>query len=175
MKAKKTARPHLISIALLVGLGLMLVSTHNVEHVRAVASTIPVASGDVAGLIAAINTANNESTNPGPDTIELASSGMYAFTGPHNFEYGPNALPPITSEITINGNGAVLDSTATVRLRFFYVSGGLSFDGTNGLPGGKLVLRDLTLRHGKARGGDAGNGGGGAGMGGAIFNQGELT
>src|SRR5258705_10728113 len=116
MKAQKTARPGLISMALLVGLGLMLVSTHNLERVRAMSSTIPVANGDVAGLIAAINTANNETTNPGPDTIELASSGIYAFAGPHNFEYGPNALPPITSEITINGNGARLDSTRTVRL-----------------------------------------------------------
>ena len=103
--------------------------------------------------------------------------GTYSYATPHNWEYGPNALPPITSDIKIEGNGAVLDSTATTRLRFFYVSGGLSYDSATqrGLPTGKLTLHDLTLKNGKQKGGDSFLGGGGMGAGGAIFNQGELT
>src|SRR6185295_1380591 len=64
-------------------------------------NTFTIADGNVAGLIAAINAANNEVANPGPDTIQLAASGTYTFTAPHNFEFGPNALPIIRSDITI--------------------------------------------------------------------------
>ncbi len=69
----------------------------------------------------------------------------------------------------------MLDSTATVRLRFFDVSGGLSYDAMTqeGLPAGKLKLQDLPLKNGKQKGGDGA--GGGMGAGGAIFNQGDLT
>ncbi|MFN8357658.1 MAG: choice-of-anchor Q domain-containing protein [Spirosomataceae bacterium] len=123
-------------------------------------------SGAAAELITAITTAN---ADPDATTIEL-QCGTYSYSTANNWEYGPNALPPITSDITIEGKGAVLTSTATVRLRFFYVSGGLS-----GLTAGKLTLRDLTLQNGKQKGGDSYWGGGGAGMGGAIFNQGDLT
>jgi hypothetical protein len=135
------------------------------------AANSDAASGTAAGECAA---------GAGPDTIDIAlpAGSIISFATPHNWEYGPNALPPITSDITIEGNGAVIDSTASLRLRFFYVSGGLSFVQPNGpgLPAGTLTLRNLTLQNGKARGGDGGSGGGGgAGMGGAIFNQGELT
>ena len=133
---------------------------------------ITLTTTNASELVSAIILANED---PAPTTIKMLC-GTYTFDTPHNWEYGPNALPPVTSDITIQGNGAVLDSTATVRLRFFYVSSGLSYDAMTlqGLPAGKLTLRDLTLQNGKAKGGDAGKGGGGAGMGGAIFNQGEL-
>jgi hypothetical protein len=115
-----------IILSLLLGLGLWqqqhLVAAKAAPAATAAAtfmvnSTINVPAGDENAFIAAINTANNETSNPGPDTISLAG-GTYTFSTPHNFEYGPNALPPITSDITIEGNGAVLDSTATTRLRF---------------------------------------------------------
>src|SRR5207244_583818 len=89
-----------------------------------------------------------------------------------NFWYGPNGLPAISSQITIEGNGATIarDPTAP-KFRFFYVSGNLS-----GLAGGTLTLRNVTLRGGVAQGGNGYHGGGGgSGMGGAIFNQGTLT
>ncbi len=129
------------------------------------------AAGAAAELSNAILLANED---PAATTIKLLC-GTYSYSTAHNWEYGPNALPPITSDITIEGNGAVLDSTATVRLRFLYVSGGLSHDAMTqeGLPAGKLTLRDLTLRNGKQQGGNGG--GGGMGAGGAIFNQGDLT
>jgi hypothetical protein len=103
-----------------------------------------------------------------------------------NYWYGPNALPPIASDITIV-NSFLLYVGSRIRLiaahtgdptpitanafRFFYVSGGL----TGELPAGSLTLINTVLQGGYAKGGDSGSGGGGAGMGGAIFNQGTLV
>ena len=130
----------------------------------------------VAELVTAIRTA---SSNGVPNTINLFPNGVYALTQPDNYEYGPNGLPQISSDITLNGQGATLQrGNGTTNFRFFYVSGGLSYDATisQGLPFGKLSLRDITLSGGLAEGGDAsGEAGGGAGMGGAIFNQGTVT
>jgi hypothetical protein len=142
---------------------------------RAVPAVFNVAAGDEAGLIAAINAANDEGTNPGADTINL--SGTYTFAAPDNFWYGPNALPAISSDITIQGdstNGAVIERDAGLGtgtpFRLFYVSGGLS-----GLDAGTLTLRNLTLQNGLAKGGDSFQGGGGLGAGGAIFSQGTVA
>jgi hypothetical protein len=103
-----------------------------------------------------------------------------------NYWYGPNALPPIASDITIV-NSFLLHVGPRIRLiavhtgdptpmtadafRFFYVSGGLAGE----LPTGSLTLINTVLQGGYAKGGDSGSGGGGAGMGGAIFNQGNLA
>lgn len=174
------------------GLGALIVllclvfagmSVHSVRARRS-ATTFNVAAGDVAGLIAAINTAN---ANPDPDTITLTCS-TYSFTTVNNFWYGPNALPEIKSDITIEGDGATLQIGGNpVRLRFFYVGADPARASTLGFhtPGaGSLTLRNLTLTGGRQQGGLGGDGtnagaavlgGGGAGMGGAIFNQGALT
>ena len=132
---------------------------------------IAVGNGDVAGLIAAIQTLNAN----GGGTINLAPDGTYSVTGPSDWWYGPNAFPAIASGITIEGNGATISrASASPKFRFFYVSGGFST-----LPNGNLTLKDLTLTGGLAQGGNGGSGeaagGGGAGLGGAIFNQGQLT
>src|SRR5262245_16073145 len=121
----------------------------------------------------AINAANNTA---GPDEIELQAGAVYTFSQTDNFWYGHNALPAITSEIAIDGNGATLlrdaslPTTAAGSLRFFFVSGGLA-----GQSAGTLTLTRMTLENGLEHGGDAGFGGGGMGAGGAIFNQGELV
>lgn len=97
-----------------------------------------------------------------------------------NYWYGLNALPPVASAISVDGGSAGITLQVTLptlpegnagrpRLRFFYVSGGLSGQ----LPAGSLSLQNMTLTGGRAWGGLGG--GGGAGMGGAIFNQGTLN
>jgi len=95
-----------------------------------------------------------------------------------NYWYGPNALPPIASNITIVPQSGILQLTASHTgdptpatanaFRFLYVSGGLEFQA------GSLTLNGTVLQGGYAKGGDSGFGGG-AGMGGAIFNQGDLV
>src|SRR5262249_54408739 len=112
----------------------------------------------------------------GANTISLPQETI-VLTNADNWWYGPNALPPIASDIVIDGNGAVLQAShagdpepiTANAFRFFYVSGGME------LPAGSLTLHNMTVENGYAKGGDSHFGGGGAGMGGAIFNQGALT
>ena len=122
----------------------------------------------------AIDKANNETINPGADTIVFAAGLTAGGAATINLSTsgdgtaGPSAFN-ITSAITITGptgsNGITLNNTF-VNQRLFYVSGA----------GGNLTLDSLTLSGGKAQGGNGADGGGGAaGMGGAIFNEGSLS
>ena len=77
--------------------------------------------GDVTSLATAIDAANAAA---GPDTIQLGTGCTYTFTNADisNGWYGPNALPPIASDITIEGNGAtLLRGAAAPQFRFFFV------------------------------------------------------
>ena len=145
------------------------VSAHDLSHDPAVNN-----GAAVAELICAIKSANASGI---PSTINLVSNGDYTLTKTDNWEYGPNGLPQISGNLTINGQGATIQRASnSPDFRFFYVSGGLSSKYHTGLPAGTLALMNLTLTGGAARGGNGvGQGGGGAGMGGAIFNQGTLT
>jgi len=138
-----------------------------------------VGAGDVATLIADIRTANS---NGQSNTINL-TAGTYDFTSAANTTFGANALPVITGNIAINGNGAVLERDPSLGennpFRFFYVSGdqaastSSSVTTTSGATG-SLTLNDLTLEGGLAEGGSSDTGGGGLGAGGAILNLGNL-
>ena len=94
--------------------------------------------GDVADLISSINTANS---NPGPDTLTLGANCVYTLTSEDNTEFGHNALPAITSDITIEGNGGTIQRGGSTTIRIFYVA-----------PGGALTLSDLVLANGLAKG-----------------------
>ncbi len=113
-----------------------------------------IAAGDTAALIAAIDAANNELCFPGADTITLAAGSMYTFTQVNNSGTGGyNALPLITAEIVINGNGAILERSSangTPQFRMFHV-----------ISDGFLTLNELTLR------------GGNTDYGGMIRNEGQ--
>ena len=91
-----------------------------------------IADGDVMGLISAINIANNYSCSPGADTIYLAQDGEYVVdTAYENF----NALPQITSDITIEGNYATITRDLFAGdMRFIEV-----------MPNGTLSVQNLTL------------------------------
>jgi len=156
-------------------------------------------SASTCTLAQAINAANaangisaaavGSSTPPGNcsgavsgfNSITFSGWPTITLNGIDNYWYGPNALPPIVSTMSIGnypGTGATLvaahagDPTPTTAqaFRLFYVSGGFAGE----LPAGTLLMSGMTLKGGYAKGGDAGLGGGGAGMGGAIFNQGAL-
>jgi len=111
----------------------------------------------VAALINAITTANG---NGEADIINLAADGTYTLTAVDNNTDGPNGLPSITSEITINGNGATIQRSSaggTPAFRIFHVAAG-----------GNMTLNDLTVTNGKTPDGgtctgydcDGGDGGG---------------
>ncbi len=114
---------------------------------------------------------------PSGSTIIVLSAptSTYTLVQAHNALYGFNGLPGVTSTITIQGNGAIIQnfgaisaSAVPVKFRLFYIS-----------PSGNLTLQNLTVTGGLAQGGDGGvgffGGGGGGGLGGAIYNQGTLT
>src|SRR5262249_4534074 len=88
-----------------------------VLEAREAPAVFTVAAGDVATLIADVNLAN---ANGQANTINLSPS-VFNFTAPDNFWYGPNALPAISSDLTINGSGAFLVRQGTTPFRFFYV------------------------------------------------------
>jgi hypothetical protein len=136
---------------------------------RTVPAVFNVAAGDVATFIADITAANID--GQASNTINLAA-GTYVLKVINNFWYGPDGLPPISSNLTIHGNCATIQrdpSSGTPDFRLFYVSGGLE------LTAGSLTMDNVTLQNGVARGGDSNLGGGGLGAGGAIFNQGTLS
>jgi hypothetical protein len=134
-------------------------------------------NGDTAALVSAI--ANANANGPGADVIQLGAGCTYALAAPDNNWYGPNGLPAIASDITIEGNGATIARLAAAApFRLFFVGADPGAAQTDGYvsPGpGSLTLRNLTLAGGLARGGDSSGGGGGAGMGGAIFSQGNVV
>ncbi len=139
---------------------------------------------DLAAFRQAIIDAN---ATAGPDTIRLGTACTYSFTdayttgGSQTSWYGPAALPAISSDVTIKGDGATIQrDPATAQLfRFFFVGADPANSHTPNYatPGaGTLTLQDLTLKDGGVHGGNGGTaGGGGAGMGGSIFNQGQVT
>ena len=95
-------------------------------------------------------------TPPGGGTINLASGCDYALTSADN---GENGLPVVTSRIAVNGNGATIDGTNTVRV--FEVDG----------PGGNLSLQNVTIT-----GGSADIGGGIENVGGTVtLNHSQVT
>jgi len=118
----------------------------------------------------------------GANTITLPDAAAINFSSdsPDNFWYGPNALPPIASTITIEGKGASLGVVigASPRLRFFFIGANpqsLATPGYNTPGSGNLTLHNLTLSGGHQKGGDSDRGGAGAGLGGAIYNQGSVS
>lgn len=119
-----------------------------------------IADSDEAGLIQAINDAN---ANAEADEINLAPGSIYTLTVVDNSTDGDNGLPSITTEITINGNGAIVRRTAAgfPQMRIFHVS-----------VGGNLTLNDVSLRNGRAI--DGGNSAAER-AGGAIYNAGTTT
>jgi predicted outer membrane repeat protein len=129
------ARSALLASACLAFLALGLLP-------RAVlAATINVACGDVAGLKAAITSAA-----PG-DTISLAANCTYTLTAVDNTDvFGPNGLPAISTQLTIEGNGATITRSGP-QFRFFHVAAA-----------GNLTLDQLMLSNGSLSGG-AQNGG----------------
>jgi len=113
---------------------------------RAAPPSVVVACGDTAGLVAAINGANQG----GPSTIVLSSSCTYTLSGPAESD---NGLPIVTSSMTLNGSGSTITrSAAAPQFRIIEVGSK-----------GALNASDVTFRGGHAPdGADGANGPDGA-------------
>src|SRR5207248_949460 len=103
-------------------------------------------TGSVPSLIGAIQTAN---LNSGPDVVRLGRRCTYELAAADNYWYGPNGLPPIASDITIEGDGSTITrSSSASQFRFFFIGADPRRTATLDYvsPGpGRLTLRDLTL------------------------------
>jgi len=119
-------------------------------------SPISVTTGCVAG-------------DPGGNTILLPEAvfTLSAIVDDAANILGPTATPVITSNITIEANGATLQWVGQKNARLFAVLGS----------SGNLTIRNAYIKGFKTRGGNGGSGGGGGlGAGGAIYvYQGNLT
>jgi hypothetical protein len=139
------------------------------------ASPYTVPAGDSVALVRAITCAND---NPDANIINLTNS-TYSFSAANNTDinFGGNALPIITTPITINGNGAALErASAAPEFRLLDIEGGtLSLDhitltgGKGVLGGGIRNLGTVTLTHSSVISNSTDNDGGG------IRNEGSLT
>lgn len=135
-------------LVFLLLLGALIWGPQPALEVQAASTDVPC---NVADLIAAINAAND---NGVADTINLAAGCVYTLTKADNDTDGPNGLPLITSEITINGNGAILERDGGPNLRILYVA-----------EAGNLALNNVTVRGGQQE----------SAAGGGIWNDGTLT
>jgi predicted outer membrane repeat protein len=132
-------------------LAVLILGLGPAEARRAVDVDVPC---DTDALIAAIRTANGSSE---ANTLNLAAGCTYTLTAVDNDTDGPNGLPSIRGEMTINANGATIqrsDAPGTSPFRIFYVA----WDS-------ELTLYQLTLRNGDP----------GALNGGGIYNRGDVT
>lgn len=134
---------------------------------RAYAASINVADGEIAvndngvcSIIEAIINANDEAAThddctagSGADAVNLPAGGLFEFTAFYVDYSGYTGTPVVTSEITINGNGSVFDTSGAPDLRFLAVGST-----------GDLTVDDLTMQNAAVSGGSNG--------GGAIFSDG---
>jgi WD40 repeat protein len=100
------------------------------------ACTFNVAASDTAGLISAMVSANALSS---PSVICLGG-GTYALSAVHNNDDGAGGLPTVTKNVTINGNGAIIERVSSApNFRIFRV-----------LNTARLALFDVTVRGGNS-------------------------
>lgn len=109
-------------------------------------SELSIPYEDIVAFRNAINLANSN-----PDVTTICLDGGYTFT---NAATGADALPIITTEIIIEGNGVTLTRSGIGNLRFYEIAAT-----------GRLTLRDQILLSGSV----TGNGGG------ILNNGGSLT
>jgi hypothetical protein len=122
---------------------------------RTVPSGPPLIVNNPADLAIDLNSSN---IIGGATTITLAQGFTFDFTSPNGSTNGTDALPAITADITILGNGDTIERTGTNAFRLFDVASG-----------GSLDLENVTLTGGLAKGTGA------AAKGGAVYSSGTLT
>lgn len=117
------------------GLGLLLPTGGGAT------TSVVVADGDVAALVAAMEVARDG------DTIDLAPNGFYRVEEVHNSRNGANGLPVVAHQIQLRGNGATLaraEDAPPFRLLYFRDVGS------------GAEVSDLTIRNGWVEDADGG-------------------
>ena len=136
-----------------------------------------------SSLVAAINAANSSN-----GTVDLAGGCTYVLTSANNTpSEGPNGLPVISGNVTINGHGASILRSGSAVFRIFDVIGTLNLNNVNVLNGfingggtGGGGIYNQGSGHVNVFGGTLGGNSGNANVamgtgGGAILSSGALT
>src|SRR5436190_9214107 len=94
---------------------------YQLEHLEGRTLFASYAAATVSQLVAAMNSANSSAA---ADTITLAAGATFSLTEASDTTHGATGLPRITGGggLTIVGNGAMLDHSATFGCRFFDVA-----------------------------------------------------
>ncbi|MFF3457061.1 hypothetical protein ACFYXH_22610 [Streptomyces sp. NPDC002730] len=114
----------------------------------------------------ALKDAIKKANDAGGGTLSLARRCTYTITTPDN---EGNALPVITSKITIYGNGSTIRRSSTTAFRIFQVG---ALDEIGFPRQGDLSLHDVTIRNGRSVSSSTDNPGNGGGI--SVFGS-KLT
>ena len=162
----RRARRHIQrKLALSLGAAALLLALSSIQVPLAYGNSINVAASEVAindngvcSLIEAIENANDTVTGQphddcaagdpaGADTINLPAGSTFTLDSVHS---GKNGLPVITSQITIEGNGATIQRDgAAPQFRILEVDG-------SGANNGDLTLKKATISAGDVSGSGGG-------------------
>lgn len=118
-----------------IGLGVFLVTGISVPMSQA--AVFDISCGAVE-LINAINTANADAA---ADVINLTAACTITLMDVHNTTNGRNGLPSITTDITINGNGGIIERSSESECPFFRIF--------HIAAAGTLTLNNITLQNGE--------------------------
>jgi hypothetical protein len=208
MALRRLAILAIVVAAVAVGLsGQLTARAHTID----VDETYFVTPGDgFCSIVEAIVNANEDAqiyadcdAGSGADVLELSPYYWYAMQDINGFAtHGPDALPLIKGDLTINGNHARIERYTTTRMRVMEIAaganvtindltiaGGYSRDGTDdGQPGddgggiynaGSLLLNNVTVTNNTTGAGSLltteVTAGASGGNGGGIFNEGTLV
>jgi hypothetical protein len=116
--------------------GVLVLASAQPASEAAVQLPIPlIPCGDTAELIHFIGLGNQAG---GPSQIYLSKNCVYTLTAVNGTDdHGSDALPSITGDITINGQGSTIARSSSASFRIFAVQAG-----------GSLGLRGLTISNG---------------------------
>ena len=129
-----------------------------------------IADGQCSLIEAIVNANNDAATHAdcaagsGADTIVLPANANIILSAVYGMTYAqfgsPVGLPPIASQITIEGNGATIARQANAPVFGLMAVRGNVFQGVGvpPSPGGDLTLQNVTLRGGSSFGGLSNNG-----------------
>ena len=89
---------------------------YDASHVVAadLGTTTHLAAGNTSDTTVTLRDAINAANNTGGSNTIVLSNTTYTFTTVDNYWYGPDALPAVSSTLSINGNGATLQRDSTL-------------------------------------------------------------
>lgn len=191
---RRRLRMSLTMLALLIALGGLALPAHAAGAITVASGASGLQTDDKCSLAEAIVNANNGNStmwsdcagaSTGGNTITLPANATLDYAGALG-EFAQTALPTVTSQITIEGNGSTItrngasqfrilkiDSPGNLTLNRATISGG-KFDSQGGgiyvAYGAALTLMNCTVS-----GNESGSAGANSYWGGGIFSLGALT